>query len=190
MIFSGPGISAKTVTENVTLTDLMPTLMSLAGDTELSSLVEPIEGRDLSGLMCGQDGFDNVAHTEVMSDGLSAPIFMIRRDDWKLIWGPDYPVQLFDLAADPDEQTNRAHGPDAVEDVRDKLMAEVERMWDAEALQQQIDTSIARRLLIRKAHDHGDAPNWDYIAPSRDEGRWCRTGSDYNAWAYSVLNPR
>jgi len=69
-------------------------------------------------------------------------------------------------------------------------MAEAQKVWDAETLQKEIDTSVARRLLIRQAHAHGEAPNWDYIAPARDEGRWCRSGSDYSAWAYSVLNPR
>jgi len=191
MIFSGGGVAAKSIEQNVTLTDLTPTLLSLAGDPDLSSLIEPIEGRNLTGLMRGDDSrFDNVAHAEVMSDGLSAPVFMVRRDDWKLIWGPDYPAQLFDLASDPDEQIDRAHGPDAAEEVRDALMAEARQVWDADTLQHDIDTSVARRLLIRKAHDNGEAPNWDYIAPARDEGRWCRTGSDYSAWAYSVLNPR
>ncbi|MEM9139388.1 MAG: hypothetical protein AAGB15_06120, partial [Pseudomonadota bacterium] len=67
--------------------------------------------------------------------------------------------------------------------------AEAEAVWDCGALQAEIDRSIARRLLIRQAHDVGTPPRWDYVAPSAD-ARWCRSGTNYNEWSLTVLNPR
>ena len=58
-----------------------------------------------------------------------------------------------------------------------------------DALQAEIDLSVNRRLLIRKAHDVGTPPNWDYVAPQND-ARWCRTGSNYNEWSLSVLKTK
>ncbi|MEM6663010.1 MAG: choline-sulfatase [Pseudomonadota bacterium] len=189
MIFSGGNVPAGTRDENVTLTDLAPTLLALADESGSNAFIEPLEGRDLTPLMSGNsDGFDNVAAAEVMSDGLSAPIFMLRRDDWKIIWGPEHPPQLFDLEADPEEQEDLANDPTHAAR-REALIAEVHGIWDAEELQSQINLSIARRLLIRTAHDVGQAPRWDFVASPEDD-RWCRTGADYSAWALDVLNPR
>lgn len=188
MIFAGPGCAGGRIDTNVTLMDLMPTLMSLAGDGGLSGLVEPIDGRNLAPAMAGQGTPDDVALCEVMSDGLFAPIFMLRRGEWKLIWGPEHPPQLFDLASDPDEQTDLGADPAHADRVAE-MQAEMAGIWDAGALQSEIDLSIARRLLIRRAHDNGAAPRWDYVPPLND-ARWCRTGTDYSAWSLDVLNPR
>jgi len=188
MIFSAPGrFNATSCETNVTLADLLPTLLALGGDENLDTLVEPIEGRNLVSILRGTGATpDDVAYSEVMSDGLAAPIFMVRRRAHKLIWGPEYPTQLFNLATDPDETNNIAAQDTGL---RDTLINEAQSVWDAEALQRDIDLSIARRLLIRKAHDVGPAPKWDFVPTDRHE-RWCRSGSDYNEWAFSVLNPR
>lgn len=192
MIFWAPGrIAQGARRENVTLMDLLPTMLSLSGDDALASLVEPIDGRDLGPALRGDAaGFDNVALSEVMSDGLSAPAVMLRRDDWKLIWGPEHPAQLYDLASDPDETNDlgAAHGEAAT--VRDPLIAEAQSIWDVNAIQADIDLSIARRLLIRRAHENGAAPRWDYAPPPDDDRRWCRAGANYSDWSMDVLNPR
>lgn len=182
MIMSGAGVPVAEPMTNVTLMDLGPTLLSLAGGA--GTLVEPVEGRDLVPLMQAGE-VDNVAYAEVMSDGLAAPVFMVRRDDWKLIWGPEHPAQLYDLAADPHEERDQACVPQA-EARREALIAEACSVWDAQALQVEIDRSIARRLLIRRAHAVGDAPRWDYVASDND-ARWCRAGADYTAWSTTVL---
>ncbi|MEM6678884.1 MAG: choline-sulfatase [Pseudomonadota bacterium] len=190
MVFAGPGIAAGQRAENVTLMDLLPTLLALSSDEGCSGLVEPITGRDLSGALKGGAPVEDVALAEVMSDGLAQPIFMIRRGDWKLMAGPAHPAQLYNLAEDPHEERDLGQIPGDHDAVRAAMQEEMAAIWDAEALQAAIDRSIARRMLIRKAHDHGQAPVWDYLAPPDTMERWCRTGSDYSAWAYSMLNPR
>lgn len=189
MIFSAPGmIPVQRRAECATLADLTPTLLALGGDPALDTLAEPLEGRNLATALQGGDGPDDVALCEVMSDGLSAPIFMLRRGAMKLIVGPDYPAQLFDLEADPDERVDCANDP-AFADTRAALEAEAAEIWNAAALQSEIDLSVARRLLIRKAHGVGEPPRWDYRAVDRDE-RWFRAGGAYTEWASAVLNPR
>ena len=67
------------------------------------------------------------------------------------------------------------------------LVAEAEAKWDAGAIQADIELSIARRLLVRAAHQAGQPPEWDYVTPSGEEGRWCRASSDYNEWSFRKI---
>lgn len=172
--------------ENVSLTDMLPTLLALAGDENLDDLIEPIEGRSLLGLIEGGGEWDNAAYAEIMSDGLPAPVFMIRRDRFKAVFGPAHPAQLFDMRNDPHEMSDLAADPAHAETVS-ALLAEGARVWDADAVQAEVERSAARRGLIRRAHASGEPPVWDYAAPSGEEGRWCRAGGSYNDWAFDVL---
>ncbi|MEM6622044.1 MAG: choline-sulfatase [Pseudomonadota bacterium] len=186
MIFAGPGVATAARAENVTLMDLAPTLMSLAGCADTA--VEPMEGRDLSPALSGGTGPDDSAVSEVMSDGLAAPVFMVRRGAMKLIWGEEHPAQLYDITKDPNELQDLANDPAHV-DILDALKSELLTIWDPADLRAQIDLSIARRLLIRRAHGVGTPPKWDYVA-TPDDQRWCRAGEDYTAWSTSILPPR
>ncbi len=192
MVFWGPNLLPYgRRSENVTLMDLLPTLLTLSGMEEPEP-VDALDGRDLVPLFgdTRPANWDNVALAEIMSDGLAAPVFMLRRDDWKLIWGPDHPAQLYDLAVDPDEMVNLADETGPQSDRLVAMRAEMEKIWDADSLQAEIDLSIRRRLLIRRAFDVGVFPRWDYTPPVDEHARWCRTGSDYTAWAFNVINPR
>ena len=125
LIISVPGgPQGNVVQENVSLMDLLPTMLDLAGDHELADLREPIDGQSLVPLINGGSR-ESVAYSEIMSDGLPAPIFMIRRDNWKLIYGPAYPAELYNLDEDPHEQRNLAAAPEAV-DILNRLVAEAE----------------------------------------------------------------
>ena len=176
--------------QNVSLIDLLPTFLGLAGDADLSSLVEQIEGRSLLPLLeSGTADWDDRALSEVMSDGLENPVFMVRRGARKLIIGPDQPAQLFDPEADPWETEDLAARPEEA-DTLAALSADAAEVWDAAGLQAEIDLSVARRLLIRDAHGQGKAPDWDFPSDPSDEGRWCRSNSDYNDWCFDVLKAR
>ena len=186
LIISAPNLSrGMRRNENVSLVDLLPTLLDLAGDHALADLREPIDGRSLMPLLGGGD-WDNVAYAEIMSDGLEAPVFMIKRDSWKLIYGARHPAQLYNLDDDPHERQDLAASEGAAE-ILGQLIAEADAKWDSAALQADIDLSIARRLLVRDAHNVGRAPDWDYRPDSGESERWCRANSDYNDWAFDVL---
>ena len=183
LVISAPGgPEGQRISENVSLMDLLPTMLGLSGDHELADLREPIDGQSLV-LVLNGGSRENVAFSEIMSDGLPAPIFMVKHDSWKLIHGPAYPAELYDLDAGPHEETNLAGAPEAAA-VLDSLVAEAEEKWDAGVIQADLELSIARRLLVRVAHQVGQPPEWDYVTPSGEEGRWCRASSDYNEWSF------
>ncbi len=188
LIFNAPEkIAPQRRDEVVSLVDLLPTLLGLAGDASAADLVEPIEGRSLLGLLRGETGdWENRAYSESMSDGMTAPVFMVRRDRHKLIFGPEHPHQLFDLESDPGEVQNLA-GQEASQAIEAALLAEGQAKWDAAAIQRDIDLSIERRIFLREALRQGRRTSWDFQPASGDAGRWCPGDGDYNAWAFDII---
>lgn len=186
LIISKPGNEAGSRRgQNVSLIDLMPTLFDLANDPAFQ-VVAPIEGRSLAGLLESADAeWDNVTYSETMSDGLVNPAFMVKRDDLKLIHGVDQGTQLYDLSVDPMETQNIiAEGEYA--DCAADMIRELERVWDADALQRDIAQTIQQRILIREAHAVGEIPDWDFEITGEEGDRWCRSGTDYSDWALNV----
>lgn len=186
LMISLPGQTTGTHrTENVSLIDLLPTLIDLSGQST-DMIVGPIEGRSLNGLLNGEgDAWDNVTYSETMSDGLAKPVFMVKRDHLKLIYGREQGTQLFDLQADPDEVDNKAGDP-AYAETLSALMTELHAHWDDEALEAAIKLTIDQRVLIRDAHNHGATPDWDFVIPGEADGRWCRGGTNYSDWSLDV----
>ena len=169
------------------LVDLLPTFASFGSDGAWDGAVEPLDGADLVPIAGGEDA-DRAVYGELLCEGILAPIFMIRRGRYKFITSTGDPDMLFDVIADPDEQHNlvadEAHaGRIAV------LRAEAQELWDNDALIEDIVRSQKRRLLIRKAHLQGEAPEWDFDAGGEDDGRWFRGKGNYNDWAFDYLPP-
>lgn len=111
---------------------------------------------------------------------------MIKRANWKLLYGAAHPAQLYNLAEDLRERADLAADPGA-RTVLETLVAEAVAKWNFGALQADIELSIARRLLVRNAHAQGRAPDWDFASSSGEADRWCRSNSDYNDLAFAVL---
>ena len=62
---------------------------------------------------------------------------MMRRGDWKCNYYHGEPVELFNLAEDPDEMVNRAGDP-ACKAVLDEMLAEILREWDPEKVEAEL----------------------------------------------------
>ena len=62
--------------------------------------------------------------------------FMIRYLKWKYIYYVDYPCQLFDLEADPEESNDLGEDP-AFSDIRKTCYAKLLEICDPEAINQQ-----------------------------------------------------
>ncbi|MEO7351743.1 MAG: choline-sulfatase, partial [Marmoricola sp.] len=97
---------ASRVAEPVSLLDILPTMVELAGEGAPES-VDPLPGRSLLDLCrTGHtaDGSEREVIGEYMGEGAIAPIVMIRRGDLKFVHSPVDPDQLYDLVLDPQER--------------------------------------------------------------------------------------
>lgn len=155
---------ARRVATPVSLVDVLPTIVELAGGSA-DDAVEPLAGRSLLPLCAGADE-DRTVVGEYTAEGACAPIVMIRRGDWKFVHCPADPDQLYDLAADPHERVNLAAHPEHA-DLVAVLRDEVARRWDLEQLHADVLADQARRRLVATALRTGRFTPWDHT-PGRD----------------------
>src|SRR5262249_60439551 len=95
-------IGPRRVPQNVSLVDLLPTFVELAGEGKPADPVVPIDGRSLLPLAGGSSAGDpDTVYGEDMGEGTFPPPFMIRRGRPKYISCERRPPPLFDLAARP-----------------------------------------------------------------------------------------
>ena len=173
--------------ENVSLVDLLPTLVDLADPQEgLLSLTTSCDGHSLRPALLGRadDPVDRV-HAEMSGEGLQSPAVAVIDGPFKYIHSDGDPPLLFDRRSDPDETVNLAGQPE-YEAVRSALDAHLHANWDLQALREEVLESQRRRHLIDRAHARGVVPTWDYVVPSDDNRRYFRPGpanpsaSNYN----------
>ena len=145
------------VAQPVSLLDVAPTLLELAGLEPVQSL----DGRSLAPALAGAplDEADVVA--EYLAEGVNAPAVMLRRGPRKYVACPGDPEQLYDLRQDPHELANLA--PSGCEDLRE----EVRRRWDLEGLRDAVLRSQDERRLVARALATGRRHRWDRV-PSAD----------------------
>ena len=127
LIFWGPGVvpAGRVVDEVVQCTDVMPTLLELAGLPP-----EPVQGRSLAGLMRGEAWQEKPVYGETSAGGYTADSLqyeqrfrVVRTRDWKLLYeGPDERYSLFDLQKDPLESRDvQARHPQVADSLRTLL---------------------------------------------------------------------
>ena len=161
--------AARRVAQGVSLVDLLPTLLGIAGRSERDALPAPIDGTSLLPLMNGSASGPDTIYGEYMAEGTSQPIFMIRRGNHKYVTCAGDPPQLFDLAADPLELDDLAGRAEQAA-LEAAFAAEAARKWDSAAIRRQVIDSQRRRLLIHDALLQGRVQPWDY-APVVDASR-------------------
>jgi choline-sulfatase len=163
------------VPENVSLVDLLPTLLDLAGvDTPVGSL----DGRSLLPLLEGDgSGWSETVGSEYLAEGAYSPCVMLRRGALKYVHCPDDPDQLYDVERDPEELVNLAEDNG---DIVAEFAAEVQRRWDLAALRERVIASQQRRRVVERALAVGERTAWDYVPPDDSRDRYVR-GEDF--WA-------
>ncbi len=162
-----PRFMPKTITQNVSTMDILPTLVDLVDgfiDTRL-----PLDGNSLLPYLNGQWGSDTV-YGEYAGEGTIAPLMMIRRGPWKFITCPVDPPQLFNLEADPKELENLATSTNgAVKQVFNKFAQEAYDRWDFSRIQMTVLESQRARRVCWDALQCGRFESWDY--QPREEAR-------------------
>lgn len=150
------------VEPNVSLVDLLPTLLDLATDGQPPALATPVEGSSLVPLAGGEaaERRDTV-YAELSAEASTDPCVMVKRGTHKFIHCETDPPLLFDLANDPTEQVNLATRPEWSDSV-ESFRSEVRDKWDLERWQREAENSRRRRILIYEAYENGNPPIWDY----------------------------
>ncbi len=187
LIISHPQLAERRVDANVSLVDLLPTLLDIAGDKTQSSLVDPIAGHSLWGLVNDPSSDWNFpVYAENLAEGAATPLLMVKQDQVKYIYSAIESHQLFDLAVDPHEQTNQIDNPDYLA-VRTVLADLIEKKWDNESLTRDILASQRRRKFLREVLAKGQLQDWDFRAADELEQHCLRADKVYSKWAYQDI---
>jgi choline-sulfatase len=154
----------------VSLLDLMPTLVDLAGEPAPraagDSLVQ-IAKRELAGEMGTED---RPVVIEYLAEGTYRPQLTIVRGQYKYILCPGDADQFFDLAADPEELHNAARDQQ-YSAIVGELHDELNDRYDLAALESGILASQDQRRLVaealnmgrKRAFDHNPEPEQRYV---------------------------
>ena len=158
------------VGQPVSLLDLLPTLVELAGGEAPVGL----DGVSLAPALDGDRPPDRDLPLEYLAEGVRAPQVSLVRGQLKLVRELGEPDLVYDLERDPYERSSTAAAPDAAE-----LARRADARWDLERLDVDVRASQERRRLVARALATGRLAAWDL--PAAPDGPYIRTGDDF--WA-------
>jgi choline-sulfatase len=171
--------AARRVSRPVSLLDLLPTLVDLAGGFEEGRPAAPIDGASLSSALAGGPPSSRDLPLEYLAEGVRAPQVTLVRGALKLVRELGEPALLYDVDNDPGERVSVADEPGYSADAY-ALGEAVAARWDLEWLDGEVRASQERRRLVARALATGTPTAWDQPTANPD-GPYIRTGQDF--WA-------
>lgn len=133
------------VKEVVSLTDLGPTMVDLAGSDKMPEA----SGASLAPLLRAERvDWANEAFSEYAPSAGVPAMRMVRSGKWKLVHYEGLRPQLFDLENDPDEFEDLGNSPGHTE-IRNQLHERVLTAWSAEELKKELAKRGRHRGVIR-----------------------------------------
>jgi choline-sulfatase len=167
MIFHWPDRlrPGQVIRQNVSLMDVGPTLLELAG-------IGPLPDADGRSFACLFDGDEKLWPDEVIAEGVTVqpdpPVMrMVKRGPWKLVHYHDHRPQLFDVESDPEEFHDRAADP-VYATVLQTMTARALADWDPARMQQRMAARRQEIPLIKAWYDRVRPPEAD---PTWHSGR-------------------
>jgi choline-sulfatase len=180
IVHSPKHFSAGRVAAPVSLVDVLPTLVDVAGVHDHASGIPHLDGESLVPLCEGVVSSNPRTVTgQYMAEGSMAPIIMIRRENLKYIHCPADPDQLFDLGSDSLEMRNLALDPSHAPIV-EALRAEVTSRFDLDRMHTEVLEDQAKRRLVDAANRIGTFTPWDYSPGRNAANEYMRNHLDLN----------
>jgi choline-sulfatase len=178
LLISAPGSRAGRAGDNVSLLDLLPTIVELAGG-ERRMLTDGMPGRSLIPALSGQrlEG-PNVVYAEHTDGGTPRPRVMVRMDRWKYVVSRAFPPQLFDLQDDPTELRNCAGRPE-LDSIEKQLQALVDARWNLDELERDVRISQKRHRLVHAALNKGRFQPWEFQPQAEAHAKYVRRGDSF-----------
>lgn len=160
LIVNAPSrFAPRRVDDPVSLVDVLPTLVELAGG-------DPVVGPGRS--LVGELEQERPVLIEYLAEGTTRPQVTVVRGRHKYVRCPGDPDQLYDVVADPDELTDLAGDP-AHAGLLGQLRAEVAARYDLSGLERDVRQSQARRRVVHRALATGRPTDWDHQPPVRPD---------------------
>lgn len=148
--------------ECVTLADLCPTFAELGGAREASDRYGSDQSASFLGLLMEtSDSVKDEAIAEYYGPGVIEPWLSIRQGDHKYVWTRNAPELLFDMAQDPDEQTNLSADP-ACAGIKARLKDRLLGRYDVEAVTRRAAAEKEARVFLHEALSTNGGYHWDY----------------------------
>lgn len=149
------------VESGVSLVDMLPTLLDIAGASSRTGPLATVDGASLAPLLNGDTVEDRDVCAEYLGEGALGPRFMVRRGDLKYVYSDSDPAELYNLADDPDERDNRAGHPDYAS-VENMLRGAALDRWSPATIKSAVIDSQQRRLFLHRALTSGTYTPWDF----------------------------
>ena len=136
-----PTCGNKRITQNVSLVDVLPTLLDIADMEKPTDL----PGDSLLDIAQQQDDSSRAVFSEYHDRGMLNAGFMLKRDNYKLCHYVGSDPQLFNLEIDPNENTDLASNPEYTE-IRNELETDLRTILDPE----RVDTLAKENQQMRR----------------------------------------
>ncbi len=173
LVVYGKGLSQNRIQTPVSLVDLLPTLVDMAGGC--ADVILDSDGTSLWPAICGETAPTRTIAAEFLAEGVFDPVFMLRDSTYKFIYSENDAPVLYDMLNDPLEITNLADDPKAA-NVLENFQTEAIARWNCQAIREQIIKDQNNRLLVEKAHGIGKRPQWDFQPYSDASTQFVRAG--------------
>jgi choline-sulfatase len=160
------------INENVSLIDIMPTLLDAAQGVPFEDYLSEIDGRSLISALEGDtSSLSDIAISEFAADGSTGPSRMVKKGPWKYMWLEGKDTLLYNVEDDPKELHNKSGDPDHAA-IEAELSAIAMEDWDPDHYFKEIATSQRQRLMIHNIT--GGDPTYVNIVRGDDDRRYIR----------------
>lgn len=160
------------VSKNVSLVDLMPTMLDLAKGSSFNEYASEIDGESLVAALEGNaTQLSDVIISEFAADGSTGPSRMVKKGPWKLMWLEGKDTLLYNVEDDTNELNNLAESADHQEK-RKELEAILFTGFEPDELRKSITKSQRERLAVH--HATGGSPTYVNLVRTDDDVRYIR----------------